>query len=248
MSADSLFSREEEALDRARAVLGDPDANATLLRQALADMDKAYSRLLKQTRRLIILSDKQQEDLRRLIHENECYLQRLETLSRTDGLTQAPNRRHFDEFLQEEWARAKRSCSPLSLLLLDIDRFKEYNDHYGHGQGDTCLKRIAAALYDVAQRSSDFFARYGGEEFACVLPETDLEGARTVATRMLDALAGLALAHGFSDVAPHVTVSIGLATMRLVKGEGPEELLRAADAQLYEAKRLGRDRYVAVVI
>ncbi len=248
MMVDSLFSREEEALERARAVLGDPGAGAPLLRQALADMDKAYSRLLKQTRRLIILSDKQQEDLRRLIHENEGYLERLETLSRTDGLTQVPNRRHFDEFLQEEWARAKRSCTPLSLLLLDIDRFKEYNDHYGHGQGDICLRRIAATLYDVAQRSSDFFARYGGEEFACVLPETDLEGARTVARRMLDAVAGLALTHEFSDVAPHVTVSIGLAAMRLVKGEGPDELLRGADAQLYEAKRLGRNRYVGVVL
>ncbi len=248
MSLDNLFSKEEQALEKARAVLHNAGAGAPQLRQALTDMDKAYSRLLKQSRRLIILSDKQQEDLRRLIQENECYLERLEALSRTDSLTQVPNRRYFDEFLQEEWARAKRACTPLSMLLLDLDRFKEYNDHHGHGQGDICLQRIALALFEVAKRSSDFFARYGGEEFACILPETDLDGAQTVAQRMLRAVADLALPHGFSDVAPHVTISIGLVTMRMVKGESPGELLRAADTQLYEAKRLGRDRHAGIAI
>ncbi len=246
MSIENLFNREDDALEQARAVLNETGAGPAQLRKGLENLTQAYSRLLKQSKRLITLSDKQQEDLRRLIDENALYLQRLEALSLTDGLTLIPNRRHFNDFLLKEWERAKRSCTPLSLIMLDLDRFKEYNDHYGHSQGDECLKAVAGKLFDVAQRSSDFFARYGGEEFACVLPETDHEGALTVGGRMLEAMVELDIPHAKSGVKPYVTVSLGLATMRLVKGDDPEALIQAADKQLYVAKNQGRDRYSSI--
>ncbi|MTW20044.1 diguanylate cyclase domain-containing protein [Allochromatium palmeri] len=168
---------------------------------------------------------------------------RLEQVAMQDGLTQIPNRRHFDQKLKEEWGRLTRNAKSLSLLMIDIDQFKFYNDHYGHGAGDECLRQVAQALYQVPQRPVDLVARYGGEEFAVVLPETDEEGAAHLARRLLEAVRALGIEHAYSDVAPQVSISIGVATHSPQHPKhNAEALKRSADQALYQAKSQGRNR------
>lgn len=163
-------------------------------------------------------------------------------LANVDGLTGVPNRRCFDVTLEKEWRRAQRTRSPLSLVLMDIDCFKNYNDGYGHVAGDFCLRTVAQAVADSAARAGDLVARYGGEEFAMVLPATDIEGAREVARKVLEAIRALGLEHAHSTAADIVTVSIGVATMSPTQGVEPGTLIEAADQSLYEAKEGGRNR------
>jgi diguanylate cyclase (GGDEF)-like protein len=158
-----------------------------------------------------------------------------------DGLTGIPNRRAFDQTLLREWLRAGRTQSKLSLVLIDIDHFKKYNDTNGHLAGDDSLKRVASAIRD-ALRASDFPARYGGEEFACILPETDEEGALISAERIRAQVASISLPHNGSQSAPFVTVSLGIATVTPSELLAPEKLIEIADRMLYQAKREGRNR------
>lgn len=167
---------------------------------------------------------------------------RLEQVAMQDGLTQIPNRRYFDQKLTEEWTRLLRNGQCLSLLMIDIDHFKPYNDHYGHGAGDECLRRVAQALYQVPHRPTDLVARYGGEEFAVILPETDRLGAAHLAQRLLDAVRALALEHAYSEVAPQVTISVGMATHSPDQPYYDAEALKqGADQALYQAKARGRN-------
>lgn len=163
-----------------------------------------------------------------------------------DGLTGIFNRRYFDERFAMESRRSERDQTDLSLLLLDVDHFKLYNDFYGHQMGDDCLRAIAHALQDAIKRPGDMIARYGGEEFACLLPDTDLAGATVVAQTMLEAVRRLQLPHEASHTAPFVTLSIGLATRhRLAKIDGPS-ILKLTDQQLYRAKSNGRNQLCSV--
>jgi diguanylate cyclase (GGDEF)-like protein/PAS domain S-box-containing protein len=165
----------------------------------------------------------------------------LALLAATDPLTGLGNRRAFDQRLQSEWLRARRDGSSLALLMVDADRFKAYNDTYGHQLGDAVLRDIARVLREHARRPADFAARYGGEEFALILPATELEGAMRVAEEIRRSVAALAIPHAGGEDG-RVTVSIGVATsLGEARGQG-ESLVQAADAALYEAKRLGRDR------
>lgn len=166
----------------------------------------------------------------------------LERLSSIDGLTGISNRRAFDQALEREWLRALRHESPLSLLLIDVDLFKQFNDGYGHIAGDDCLKVIARTVADQAGRTADLVARYGGEEFACILPDTCRGGAIRVAEKIRQAVAALHIPHAFSSVANEVTVSIGGATTHPSKRIDLAELAQRADAQLYESKNSGRNR------
>ncbi len=170
----------------------------------------------------------------------------LERMSRQDGLTELANRRCLDAYLADEIARARRSKKELSFALCDLDFFKPYNDQYGHQAGDECLRRVAHALRSVCRRPADLAARYGGEEFALVLPETGLSGAAQVAERVRSAVAGLAIRHEQSNVAPHLTVSVGVASLKTGKDIRIERLVALADQALYQAKKLGRDRVVAL--
>jgi len=161
-----------------------------------------------------------------------------------DGLTGLYNRRYFDQQLALECARAQRQHGTLALLLIDVDHFKRYNDHYGHQAGDDCLRAVAQLLKDSLKRSTDIVARYGGEEFVCLLPDTDHAHAVQLAQDIAQRVRLRALPHAASDVAPVLTVSIGVAsghctTPRL------QDLLALADAQLYRAKAEGRDRVCA---
>ena len=157
-----------------------------------------------------------------------------------DGLTGVHNRRHFDERLTSEWGRALRAGSALSVILLDVDYFKRYNDRYGHQAGDDCLRRVAATLKIGLLRPGDLVARYGGEEFICLLPETDLDGALKLARRIGQQVFDQQIEHADSSAAPVVTVSLGVcSTSKGVSGTALA-LLREADAQLYKAKANGR--------
>jgi diguanylate cyclase (GGDEF)-like protein/PAS domain S-box-containing protein len=171
---------------------------------------------------------------------------KLAALATSDGLTGLTNRRHFDERLEDEWARAKRDGTPLSLLLIDVDHFKKFNDQYGHQAGDGCLRSVARVLADQAQRPADLVARYGGEEFALLLPNTDAEGCKQVGQKVREALHEFGMLHALNPPSKRVTVSLGGATN--LPAEGPAEctssLVQAADRALYTAKDSGRDRLV----
>jgi len=173
--------------------------------------------------------------------------QALELRSQTfsDGLTGIANRRHFDVAMEKELRRAKRSGAPLSLMMLDIDAFKPYNDHYGHQRGDACLVSVAGALAAMLQRPADLIARYGGEEFAVILPDMDAAKGLAMAEAMRARIASLALTHAFSAYAGHITISVGVATHHGNDDGDIHTLLGAADRALYMAKRGGRNRVVA---
>jgi diguanylate cyclase (GGDEF)-like protein/PAS domain S-box-containing protein len=163
----------------------------------------------------------------------------LSALSMTDALTGVANRRQFDQMLRKEWNRAMRTASPLSLLMIDADHFKAYNDLYGHPMGDQCLRQVAQAVARSVLRAGDVVARYGGEEFAVILPDTIAEMAAQVGDRVIAALALDAVPHQ-GNARGIVTVSIGVASMIPELGSTSAELMSQADAALYQAKHAGR--------
>ena len=185
------------------------------------------------------------EKLRRELFSSIEVEQALEYLVRLDSLTGIPNRRLFEEELSKEWARAKRDHAPLSLIMVDIDHFKEYNDLYGHPAGDLCLVDVAQAMHHALSRPGDVVARIGGEEFAFLLPQTDLSGAIAVAEQIRERILALNLPHEASPVASHVTLSFGVSSSELDSASSPAELIRTSDIALYEAKRCGRNQIVA---
>lgn len=172
----------------------------------------------------------------------------LETLVALDGLTNIPNRRRFDETLCIEWRRAVREQIPLALIMADVDQFKNYNDFYGHGAGDDCLREVALCLVEAVHRPGDLAARYGGEEFAAILPDCDGAGAQYVAERFRTLVMNRGLPHLRSSVANHVTISAGVAAHIPTAADTPEELLKNADLALYQAKWNGRNRVYQSVI
>lgn len=167
---------------------------------------------------------------------------KLEALSATDALTGIANRRRFDTALADEYARHARTGAPLSLVMLDIDHFKNFNDAYGHAQGDACLAAVAQAMAGRLQRPGDLAARYGGEEFICLLPDTGPQGARAVAESIRQAVAALAIPHAHSSAAPVVTVSVGALSAACPPAADPGDLFKQVDALLYKAKNNGRNR------
>jgi diguanylate cyclase (GGDEF)-like protein/PAS domain S-box-containing protein len=168
--------------------------------------------------------------------------QELEALSFKDGLTGVANRRMFDSVMDIEWNNARRNHQPLSLIMLDIDYFKQYNDHYGHLQGDECLKTVANILGSATRRSRDFFARFGGEEFMLVLPETDQAAALKIAERCRALICDEALAHEKSGICSNVTISLGVGTIIPTDMDKLTGFIESVDKQLYLAKQNGRNR------
>ncbi|RZU48017.1 diguanylate cyclase (GGDEF)-like protein [Fluviicoccus keumensis] len=183
-----------------------------------------------------LLVNYQSEELTRLNRQ-------LDRIAHQDALTGIPNRRSFDLAAEREWEIALREQQPLSLLLLDVDFFKRYNDTYGHEGGDHCLQAVARAIHDTLLRPADLAARYGGEEFVLLLPGADATGAAEVAERVLQAVDARRITHASSSVAPHVTVSIGVTTVTPTPGQPLQEALRQADTALYQAKEQGRHQY-----
>ncbi len=186
-------------------------------------------------------ADITEQKLAQEIMRKEVELEHMRAL--TDGLTQVPNRRCFDERLQIEWQRLLREQQSLSLILIDIDYFKLYNDHYGHQVGDTCLIQIAQTAASQLKRPTDLFARYGGEEFVVILPNTDIEGAIAVVEVIQQSIRDLKIPHTASKVSQNVTISLGIASLIPTQGQSPEDLVAIADKNLYQAKQQGRDRF-----
>lgn len=163
-------------------------------------------------------------------------------LASLDGLTELSNRRAFDAAITRQWNQASRTTMPLSLLMLDIDRFKQYNDYYGHPAGDECLKQLASALRQNTQRAEDMIARLGGEEFAVLLPHTDTTGALLLAEQYRQAIEALKIPHLHGHPLPFVSISVGVATLQGHNYHSTSELLQAADDALYQAKSRGRNQ------
>lgn len=165
----------------------------------------------------------------------------LRKMAYIDGLTGISNRRNLEDRLALEWRRSQRNGRELAAIMVDVDHFKAYNDHYGHAQGDECLIKVARALSEACSRPHDIVARYGGEEFCCLLPETNLAGAMKIAMAIEKILGFMHIEHAGSAVAPIVTVSMGVAAM-VPDEQSPSVLLNMADGQLYAAKQAGRNR------
>ncbi len=226
---------EDQDLDRAIDAGGDDYLVKPVSRVVLNAKIRALHRLESMRRKLLAVTSE-------LAQTNRT----LETMSRLDGLTGIANRRYLDTYLPAELARSARSKAPLSLILADIDHFKDFNDHYGHQAGDACLKKVADALHAAARRPADLAARYGGEEFAIVLPETPLVGALEVAKNVAHLIAELNLPHAASETHASITISQGIATCEAGEAAlSAEHLIERADQALYRAKDLGRNRVQA---
>jgi diguanylate cyclase (GGDEF)-like protein len=184
------------------------------------------------------------ETLRDLTVQREAQ-QVLQSLASKDGLTGIANRRSFDEMLDKEWRRALRHQGSITLLMVDVDHFKDYNDSYGHQAGDDCLKRVAATMAAIPLRGGDLVARYGGEEFAVILPNIDAAGSLAIAERIRGDVQALGMASSHSEH-PVVTVSIGVASGAADPKREAQDWIAAADGALYRAKHAGRNRVVAV--
>ena len=174
--------------------------------------------------------------------ELKQYKDKLERIAAEDMLTGLATRRRFEQILQSEWRRCRRQSTPLSVAMMDIDYFKKFNDNYGHSAGDECLRKVGQALAQQVKRPADLVARYGGEEFVCVMPDTGLDGAAALVQSMHSAVASLAIEHGHSDVADHVTMSVGISCCVPSEAIKPLDLVSEADKYLYDAKNGGRNQ------
>ncbi len=170
---------------------------------------------------------------------------KLEKIAMTDGLTNIFNRRYFDEIYRKEWSRSLRTKDHISIILIDIDYFKKYNDTYGHQKGDECLKKVAGSLKNTIRRSSDLIARYGGEEFIALLSNTDINGAAAVAKKIKTGITSLKIEHETSVVAPYLTLSMGYSCIVPNSRIHRDKLVDTADKALYKSKKSGRNRHTA---
>lgn len=238
-----VLSANEDPRDKSKAF--ENGANDYLVK--LPDKIELIARIRAHSRSFLLQRQRDEAyrelaAVKRQLEEQNVILARLSSL---DGLTGIANRRHFDEALEREWRSAQRRKVVVSLLMIDVDHFKKYNDHYGHQGGDDCLRQIAEALKLGAQRPSDLAARYGGEEFAILLPDTDPAGAAVVAEQLRARVAGLEIPHAKSETSSRVTISLGIATLAPSSDGVAGSLVAHADANLYRAKERGRDRAVA---
>jgi diguanylate cyclase (GGDEF)-like protein len=225
------------------AVFEQPGRSGALIEVLRHDLSRALDSAFSARER-----DRYTADLEQLVAQRTHNLQlaysELERMSKLDGLTRIANRGTFEQHLDRHWATHVEGGTHLALLLVDVDMFKAYNDHYGHVLGDETLCTVAWCLGQSAFGPDDLVARYGGEEFAILLPGGDVDAARAAADRFQDLLAKAAIRHAASTVAPVVTASIGIATSRECTGDKPVVLVRAADRALYDAKEAGRARIV----
>lgn len=231
-----LFSREESVLSCAKAFLKTISSDDTIYKEQFATITLEYERVLKQLRRITRLSDRTASEL----NSNKLHL--LDKVH-FDGLTGIYNRRYLEETFGKRVKDLAHSNGNISVLMIDVDFFKKYNDTYGHTVGDKCLKTVAETLANSICRSEDFVARYGGEEFIAILPNTPHDGANAIAKQMIENIRQLNICHKGNDVAPHITISIGFTSATLKDHHTGESLIKKADEALYLSKARGRNCY-----
>jgi diguanylate cyclase (GGDEF)-like protein len=236
-----LFEREQQIYNEAAAHLKEIQSGAPCRAEQFARLTAEYGKVLKQFRKIVHWSDRTAGGL--ITDKND-----LQNLSQRDALTGIYNRRFMEESLESCIEFLSSAGGALSVLMVDIDFFKKYNDTYGHGLGDICLKSVADTLVDAVRKDSSFVARYGGEEFIVFLPETDADGARIVADRLLARVRELNIPHATSDAAGVVTISIGIAAGVVGDMSGMDNCIKLADEALYISKQSGRNRYTCLCL
>lgn len=231
---ESLRKKKEESVYECRLLRKDSKHNWFLISEnTMTGEDGRYEGSFAM---LTDINDRKEMEI--LLKESN---KRLEELSNTDGLTGIANRRRFDEILEREYSRLNRLKSKLSIILLDIDYFKEYNDYYGHVMGDECLRKVSKILSECVSRSVDLVARYGGEEFACILPDTKLQYAVKIAEEIQEKIRNLSIEHKNSMASDVVTLSIGVLTVSYISDYSPTDIVNKADELLYQAKGANRN-------
>ncbi len=231
-----LFEREAVILSHAKDFLASLSDDHPLYLQEYERLTQEYEHMLKQLRRVTKLSDKTTVDLN---------TDKLDLLGKVqhDALTGIYNRRYLEENLQKAIKTLSRSGGFLTVMMLDVDFFKKFNDTYGHSAGDDCLKTVANTLSNCIVREDDFVARYGGEEFILVLPNTEEVGARKIAERVLDSMRDCKIPHEKNEAASYITLSIGLTCAKVEFTQKNEDYIRRADEALYLSKKNGRNRF-----
>jgi len=231
-----LFEIEQQIYDTAVKRIAEVGENGVIMLEEYEALTKQYGKLIKQLRKTLSFADKTSTELHEanMVLEEKAYM---------DALTSIHNRRYMELNLKRVVKSLARSHGVLSVLMIDVDYFKKYNDFYGHGMGDDCLKIVAKTLAGEMHRADDFVARYGGEEFVAVMPGADEAGVDRVGAKLLDCISALKIAHAKSGVAEHVTVSIGSATVYPIYGDRYVDYIHCADKALYRSKLDGRNRY-----
>lgn len=239
---NEIFQADYKILDAAYVVLQSMDNSNLPIKTQFEELYLGYKKLLRQSIQLINIADRQQDRLYNLQIDITEKNRELEALCITDGLTGIANRRCFDEILVQEYARHARTGAELSMIMLDVDHFKAFNDNYGHINGDECLRQVAAVIKSCTCRPADLVARYGGEEFACILPETGQGGAVAIGDNIRSSIMALAIPHVGSSVANQVTASLGVVTVNCISDGSAVDVVAKADELLYQAKLKGRNR------
>lgn len=216
------------------------------LYQTLLQLYDEYKKMQKENEFVVKISDTYQRKIISIREDLEATNKKLVKIASRDHLTGLYNRQEFERVIVREWNHAIRYDSPISMMMVDIDNFKLYNDNYGHLSGDHCLQKLSIVLDKTLKRPRDFLARFGGEEFVVILPDTDSDGARHIGEQVREAVISQHIPHEFSDVAPYVTVSIGIATTREPALAVYEDMLDEADQALYQSKRDGKNRCMYV--
>jgi diguanylate cyclase (GGDEF)-like protein len=230
-----LFEKEQKIFDDATKLIEEAQEGGSLGMEEYKTLLKEYGKLLKQLRKSVHFADRISNGLFKsnLILDEKVHY---------DALTGIYNRRFMDDNLKRGIKSLSRTNGILSIMMLDIDFFKKYNDAYGHKAGDTCLKTVAITLSETA-RMDDCVIRYGGEEFVILLPNTDETGVGTTAVRLLQSIRSLGIPHKDSDIADHVTISIGATTIKVKLQHEYMDYIQRADEALYMSKNTGRDKY-----
>ena len=234
-----IFEEEQKIFEDSVALIAAVNDGELFDFVEYAKLSKDYGRILKQLRRSTRIADRTTIDL----HESNI---NLADKVHYDSLTGIYNRRFMEDSLARIIRSLSRSGGVLSVLIADIDFFKKYNDTYGHSQGDSCLKTVAETLAGTVMRADDFVARYGGEEFAIILPDTDVNGAKMIASKILENVRAQNIPHKNNDVASCVTISIGITTCKVIHGHSFENYIKRADEALYMSKQSGRNKYTYI--
>lgn len=234
-----IFEREQVILDNAVKHSNEAKKGQPIDTDVYNNLVKEYGRLLKQLRRMTKIYDKATDSL------NMSKLDLMDKV-RYDALTGIYNRRYLDENIDKIVEALSIKKDELCVMMLDVDFFKRYNDTYGHSEGDECLRRIAKTIAESLTRESDFVARYGGEEFVVLLPNMDENMARVTANRILENIRAQDIMHEANEVAPYVTISIGVTSSRVLHAQTGEDYIKRADEALYLSKKRGRNRYTYI--